>query len=302
MKKKISFIGNFFMILSIAFIIQRIIASKVEFRIFSTRILTGIILAGLVYTALVYCYAKLFGLMIEIFNEKSISKSNVIYIYCKTNLYKYLPGNIFHYIGRNQIAVEEGIDHLVLIYITFTEMVFLGIAGILTSVIFAGDFTFEWIDKLNNKRVCFIFVLAGAMVLIVLYRFNKTVKDTLNSCVVQLRRIKTLTAIKLALAYFSIFIINGFLFVLILMSIGDGMQGKLILPLIGLNALSWLIGFLTPGAPAGLGIREAVMTAFLTGIINEKNVLMAVILYRVVTIFGDIMAFIFVSIMKGIKK
>jgi len=56
-------------------------------------------------------------------------------------------------------------------------------------------------------------------------------------------------------------------------------------------SLSWLAGFLTPGAPAGIGVREAVMIALMEGIIGTSNSLIISVLFRLVTITGDVMMF-----------
>jgi uncharacterized membrane protein YbhN (UPF0104 family) len=54
--------------------------------------------------------------------------------------------------------------------------------------------------------------------------------------------------------------------------------------------MSWLIGFLTPGASGGLGIREAIMIVFLGSIINSEILISSTIFYRLICIAGDITA------------
>ena len=55
--------------------------------------------------------------------------------------------------------------------------------------------------------------------------------------------------------------------------------------------LAWLVGLLTPGAPAGVGVREAVLLFMLRGCLPESDLLLAIILARVVTVFGDLIFF-----------
>jgi hypothetical protein len=61
--------------------------------------------------------------------------------------------------------------------------------------------------------------------------------------------------------------------------------------MLSIFSVSWLAGFLTPGAPAGIGVREAVMIALMEGIIGKSNSLIISILFRLVTIAGDVMMF-----------
>ncbi|MCL2427559.1 MAG: hypothetical protein FWD05_14645, partial [Oscillospiraceae bacterium] len=61
--------------------------------------------------------------------------------------------------------------------------------------------------------------------------------------------------------------------------------------IIGIFIMSWLIGFLTPGAPSGLGIREIVLLMFLSGIVYEDILLSAIIIHRLLQVCGDIVAY-----------
>lgn len=52
-------------------------------------------------------------------------------------------------------------------------------------------------------------------------------------------------------------------------------------------AVAWLAGYVLPGVPAGLGIREAVLTAFLSPHIETGIVISAALLWRVVSLAAD---------------
>lgn len=56
-------------------------------------------------------------------------------------------------------------------------------------------------------------------------------------------------------------------------------------------ALSWVLGFLAPGAPAGLGAREGIMLLLLHGSAPDESLVIFVLLARVVTMLGDAMVF-----------
>lgn len=56
-------------------------------------------------------------------------------------------------------------------------------------------------------------------------------------------------------------------------------------------ALSWVLGFLAPGAPAGLGAREGIMLLLLRGSAPADALLVFVLLARVVTMLGDGLCF-----------
>lgn len=56
-------------------------------------------------------------------------------------------------------------------------------------------------------------------------------------------------------------------------------------------SLAWVIGFVTPGAPAGLGVRDALMVAMLTDAYAQNGAIVLVLALRIATTLGDVMAF-----------
>jgi hypothetical protein len=57
-------------------------------------------------------------------------------------------------------------------------------------------------------------------------------------------------------------------------------------------ALAWVAGFVVPGAPGGLGIREALLTAGLTPLYGAATALTLALTFRVVTVLGDALGFL----------
>ena len=62
--------------------------------------------------------------------------------------------------------------------------------------------------------------------------------------------------------------------------------------LTGAGIIAWLVGYLTPGAPGGIGTREAALIALLSYLNQEDTVLIATALFRVVTTLGDVLLFL----------
>ena len=64
-------------------------------------------------------------------------------------------------------------------------------------------------------------------------------------------------------------------------------------------SLSWILGFLTPGSPAGLGVREAALVAVLSHFIGEANSLFAALIFRAITSGGDLFLFLISFLLGG---
>jgi glycosyltransferase 2 family protein len=56
-------------------------------------------------------------------------------------------------------------------------------------------------------------------------------------------------------------------------------------------SLAWVIGFVIPGTPAGLGVRESVMVLLLSASLPQHAILQLVIATRLATLFGDAICF-----------
>ena len=56
-------------------------------------------------------------------------------------------------------------------------------------------------------------------------------------------------------------------------------------------SIAWLTGFVVPGAPGGIGVRETVIIFFIAPIIGEAQGVTVAIALRFVTLLGDIFYF-----------
>lgn len=61
--------------------------------------------------------------------------------------------------------------------------------------------------------------------------------------------------------------------------------------LTGAFAASWVLGFLAPGAPAGLGVREAALALWLEGTLGASSSVMLIVVLRLATTAGDLLNF-----------
>ena len=51
-----------------------------------------------------------------------------------------------------------------------------------------------------------------------------------------------------------------------------------------------------PGAPGGIGIREASLTLMLNSFSNVESILFGIVIYRIVNVFGDLIGLLFARI------
>jgi len=103
------------------------------------------------------------------------------------------------------------------------------------------------------------------------------------------------------IVFVSNYIINGLSFYFLLNHVNSSAQHYFLIIIVAYN-LAWLIGFLTPGAPGGIGVKEIVLLFFLSPIMNESGVLMTIIYHRIILIIADLLAYMFLKLIQNKRK
>jgi len=94
-------------------------------------------------------------------------------------------------------------------------------------------------------------------------------------------------------------VVSGSVFVCILAVVAPEHLVSLPVSLLcGAYVIAWLAGLVTPGAPAGIGVREAVLLFLLGNVLPHADLLLAVLIGRMVTVFGDTIYFAISSFIK----
>ena len=60
--------------------------------------------------------------------------------------------------------------------------------------------------------------------------------------------------------------------------------------LLGGFALAWIVGFITPSAPGGLGVFEAMLLLIFKSNLPEALLIAVALIYRIIVCFSDVFA------------
>ena len=93
------------------------------------------------------------------------------------------------------------------------------------------------------------------------------------------------------LLYVANYLVLGIVLMIITTQMFGAKEGGILL-LSGIFAVAWVAGFVTPGAPAGLGVREVVLVAALTPVYDHETAIGVAAMLRMVTVLGDGLAFL----------
>ena len=219
-------------------------------------------------------------------------------IFCYTQIGKYLPGNIGHYIGRATLAKTRlGIPAGTSAISITQEAALVTLSAILVGLtcysLPNAASTIE-LSILVPPWVLLAAILTSAALfvgLVAAWRARAIHPKNAISRFVLLMT-PTWSSIRATVPYYAcLSLING-LAVSIIAAPWLTLSLHAFLLLTAAYTLSWLVGFLLPGAPGGLGVRESVFTLLLSGIFPPAVTLVVIGFARIATVCADFLVFL----------
>ncbi|MER3433833.1 MAG: hypothetical protein C4288_10460 [Leptolyngbya sp. ERB_1_1] len=195
--------------------------------------------------------------------------------YLKTNIAKYLPGNVWHFYGRINAAKQVGIPIAPATLSILLESLLTAAAACVFA--FVGHRSRAWLQL--------------AIVLLILIAIHPLF---LNRVLKQASKLKQSTD-PIHLERYPLLPLLGELGFLGLRSIGFVLTFLALRPisiselplLVSGFAWAWLLGFIIPGLPGGVGVFEAIALALLSQAFPSGQVLAAAVLYRFVNTLAE---------------
>lgn len=187
-----------------------------------------------------------------------------------TQLAKYVPGNIFHLAGRQAVGQAAGLPALALAKSGAWELGSLAVAG-----------------------ACFT-PLAAVLVPRGVVAETAAFAAVIAAGTLLAHRVAGPRIARGLALHFTFHLLSGGIFAgALALAVPCGqVEPATALRVCGASVLAWLAGFLTPGAPAGAGVRELVLLVLLGSVATEADLLAAVVFGRTVTVAGDILYFL----------
>lgn len=278
MKRALHWAGALLCIAAVVFFVREIMATGLQLPPGGTgRAATWLAGAALAYAASVAMLAWLWSLLLLQRGADRALRAEVVSGYLVSQFGKYLPGNVFHYLGRHALGRRLGITHAALGSAAVVEIGFLLAATAFVVATCASGLPreFWWLRPAA--------IAAGVAGLVALFAAPRLLPR-----LVPLPGLDATRFALLAPAYLAFVTVFGLLYAACLWLFGAT------LPLqdaVGSAALGWAVGFLVPGAPAGAGLREAALALTLGGR-EATAVTSAIVAFRIVTMLGDFIAFL----------
>jgi len=212
----------------------------------------------------------------------------VVGVYAVSQIYKYLPSNMLHFVGRHAGLRRAGFSHTALAVSAFAEVASISIAAILVALFFGSSALVEIGARHIDGDTIRFWLLLGVTLFIAVggagYAFAQMRLELAPS------RLKTISfGFLLAnLMHIAFFLGSGLILLALAYGVTDVHSDEDVL-LIAVAAISWLLGFIVPGSAAGIGVREAVIILVLSQPLGSAAAIALAGLYRVATLGGDVL-------------
>lgn len=191
---------------------------------------------------------------------------------------KYAPGNVAHHVGRAALAKDRGLPLTVTAQASVLEIAVVVVAS--AAVAFTAGLFSPALPDLALPHGRILIAAIGALLLIggigavVWFRRSAAGAGLLPG------------AARMLACYCLSFAFAGLSYYAVARSLGEAPSLSLC---IAVYALAWVVGFITPGAPAGLGVRESILVAALSSSLGPAAIAIAIV-HRLVTAFTDALA------------
>jgi len=220
---------------------------------------------------------------------KEFKSNNLVSFYVLTNILKYVPGGMWHFVERFNFIKKISNPQIALYstliepYIMLTGSFLLASMGLIFSPFYF--FLIFPLVFLNRKFIFLIFKRLGSLkgkVFEVLRRPNSKNQFDKNINIVPFFPTR-------ALILEIGFVLSKFIGFYICLNTFYTSNTLNIIFLLVIFSLSWSIGLVVPAAPGGVGVFEACLLLFVGKSIPENIILISLVYFRVISTSADLL-------------
>ncbi|MBI4978305.1 MAG: flippase-like domain-containing protein [Spirochaetes bacterium] len=268
------------------------------------------VVLGILSSIFTFMLAYEWKLILEFINESKVNMYDAITVYCRSNIAKYLPGNVLHLVMRNYMGNQLGWGNAQIAFSSVIELIFgLGMSAVNISIFILLGFTHIPQNVTFRPDIAKIILysvgacgMLFAFVLIVFgYRYavkRQGVFDSLKYLKNTMQKFFSFRFARLVLQILFIslicFILNGLLFFGICNSmLGMKISSNDFFSITTILSIAGFSGIITPGVPGGIGVKESVtvVLASLYGY-SKSDIFIATIIFRIIFILADVFPFV----------
>lgn len=282
---------------ALIFVVLRIYSLRLEIftKINGKDALTTILVGSVSYALANFLLVIAWRWLVDWLANSKTPMRLALYVYGSTQVAKYIPGNLFQYPSRHLLGTQLGLTHAPLLGAAFLEL-----AGLFMSASFISLLGFFTSGEQVVPVEWILFVLVICAIFPLLAKLFSAKVPLLKNLLIHNKNVRNIyISLLVSWGIYLFFFIGAGTILWFIVGFVDSSGVKIaFLDAIPIYAVSWLAGTLTPGAPAGAGVRETIMILMLTRFVGEPTGIAVALLTRVITIVGDVQVYLFSRLMK----
>ncbi|UMA65984.1 hypothetical protein LVO79_05935 [Roseivivax marinus] len=245
-------------------------------------LLAGAVAASIVYAALLTLPAAAWSCALRERADAPLVSGAAVLVYARCNILKYLPGNVFHFGGRQVMAREAGWSHRAAFLASTLEvaaMPLMAACAALSALMLSGYASplaaaVRLSHSMPPRLLAFGLLALGIIALVAAGLARRRG--------IALRALAAMAALDLA------FFVGGAALIAALAPALTAAGPAELSAIAAAYLASWVLGFVVPGAPGGLGVREAAFVHLAAAVIPVPAAVALALLARLVTTLGDL--------------
>jgi len=315
MKRFIKPFGYVLTLLSLAYIVNIFLHFDLHALQFKNPFLSiaFIFLFGVWASLFILIGAYNWKLILEFLNGSTLPARDVFSVYIRSNVAKYLPGNVMHYAGRNFLGSKLGWNNTEIAFSSLLEFAFgLALTGIIIVLFIAAglvSFPAQVPLALNYERIAWYSVIAAAGLLfaiLLIYAYRLLVyKESLELTSTKLcGRGKQFLSVRFLVLFAKMFLVSlccfllncAFYFYLCDLVLGFRLQLADFFTANAALSIANYMSVVTPGVPGGLGVKESVSVLLISAYGYPKEALIvSIIVFRIACVLGDMFPYLVIK-------
>jgi uncharacterized membrane protein YbhN (UPF0104 family) len=246
-------------------------------------------LSIVLYTALLVCISKGFAQLLGVVGIEHVTFQQALAVWGKANIAKYLPSNLLHFAGRQVLGAGLRWPQASIALATILEIAIQIIVP--SCLIILGLAQIQRFELLSDVMWLLpLIAVAGVALAVTLAHkrlWHRVDRYLPNIFKVQISK-QPLRAIALSATWYSLFFLGMCLIVTALYSLLQSpIEGHDVLTLNAVFLTSWIVGFVVPGAPGGIGVREGTFAMIGGAFFPVEGLVLVALLMRLITLAGE---------------
>lgn len=245
------------------------------------------------YALCLVFFAAIWWLIVR--GESSIRYVDAFTIYAKANIAKFIPGNVFQFVGRYSLAKQTGIStSTIMTSIVLESLIMIATALALSSYRILDPALMKSIG-IERYHTFYLFAFLTVIAVGTLTLVSKKLRKTF----VEIKKVLSIkTLILCCLINLVIWMIYGFAAGLAFQGVWPDIDTLSVVNFATAYAAAWVLGYMMPGAPGGIGVREAVLYFFFTPYMGSGVAAGLCVVMRILATIGDVIVFAAASILR----